>query len=177
MSDYVAFHAGRLQNLGLSMMETMQESAAPMSPMLNDELTSEPQGGLEHIFFSTIMFHEVWVVAIFFFFPADVAGSVTPHLLIDMVEAMERECGTKVGHCSPFLQKVYKRNIVDPLWTVAEPVPENTSWNLCSNNSFLACVSEKGTHYWWIKSHHVKCKWSGATYNNFLSYHKYIYLA
>lgn len=26
-----------LQNLGLSLMETMQESAAPMSPMLNDD--------------------------------------------------------------------------------------------------------------------------------------------
>lgn len=40
-------------------METMQKSAAPMSLMLSDELTPEPQGGLEHIFFSTIMFHEV----------------------------------------------------------------------------------------------------------------------
>lgn len=59
MSDCVALHAGRLQNLGLSTMETMQESAAPMSPMLYDELTPEPQGGLERIFFSTIMFHEV----------------------------------------------------------------------------------------------------------------------
>lgn len=68
MCDYMAFDAGRLQNLGLSTMETMQKSAAPMSLMLNDELTPEPQGGLEHIFFSTIMFHEVWVVAIFFFF-------------------------------------------------------------------------------------------------------------
>lgn len=67
MCDYMAFDAGRLQNLGLSAMETMQKSAAPMSLMLNDELTPEPQGGLEHIFFSTIMFHEVWVVAIFFF--------------------------------------------------------------------------------------------------------------
>lgn len=30
-----------------------------MSLMLNDELTPEPQGGMEHIFFSTVMFHEV----------------------------------------------------------------------------------------------------------------------
>lgn len=59
MSDCVAFHAGTPQNLRLSMKETMQKSAAPMSLMLNDELTPEPQGGLEHIFFSTIMFHEV----------------------------------------------------------------------------------------------------------------------
>lgn len=50
-----------------------------------------------------------------FFLPADVAGGATPHLLIDMVEVIEREHGTEVGHCSPFLQKVYKRNIVDPL--------------------------------------------------------------
>lgn len=71
-----------------------------MSLMLNDELTPEPQG-LEHIFFSTIMFHEVWVVAIFFnfLFPADVAGSATPHFLIDMVEVVERESGTEVVHC------------------------------------------------------------------------------
>lgn len=55
----MAFHAGRLQNLGLSVMETMQKPAVPMSLMLNDELTPEPQGGLEHIFFSTITFHEV----------------------------------------------------------------------------------------------------------------------
>lgn len=40
-------------------METMQRSAASMSLMLNDELTPEPQGGMEHIFFSTVMFHEV----------------------------------------------------------------------------------------------------------------------
>lgn len=96
MCDYMAFDAGRLQNLGLSMMETMQKSAAPMSLMLNDELTPEPQGGLEHIFFSTIMFHEVWVVAIFFFFSADVAGSATPRFLIDTVEVMEKERGTEV---------------------------------------------------------------------------------
>lgn len=59
MFDCVAFHAGRLQNQGLSMMETMQESAASMSLILSDELTPEPQGRLERIFFSTIMFHEV----------------------------------------------------------------------------------------------------------------------
>lgn len=56
MSDCVAFHAGRLQNQGLSMMETMQESAEPTSLLLSDELTPEPQGGLEHILFSTVMF-------------------------------------------------------------------------------------------------------------------------
>lgn len=59
MCDHMAFHAGRLQNPGLSRMETMQKSAVPMSLMFNDELTPELQGGLEHIFFSTIMFHEV----------------------------------------------------------------------------------------------------------------------
>lgn len=50
-----------------------------------------------------------------FFFPADVAGSATPRLLIDMVEVTEKERGTEVGHRSPLLQKVYKRSIVDPL--------------------------------------------------------------
>lgn len=47
-----------------------------------------------------------------FFFSADVAGSATPHLLIDMVEVMEKEHGTEVDHCSPLLQKVYKYCIV-----------------------------------------------------------------
>lgn len=34
--------------------------------------------------------------------------AVQPHLLIDMVEVMEKERGTEVDHCSPLLQKVYK---------------------------------------------------------------------
>lgn len=59
MCDHMAFYTGELQNLRLSTMETMQKSAVPMSLMLNDKLTPELQGGLEHIFFSTIMFHEV----------------------------------------------------------------------------------------------------------------------
>lgn len=109
--DRMAFHAGRLQNLGLSAMETMQKSTVPVSLMLNDELTPEPQGGLEHIFFSTVMFHEVWVVAIFF--SADVAGSATPRFLIDMVEVMEKEQGTEVGHCSPWhCCKTFTRQIL-----------------------------------------------------------------
>lgn len=35
-----------------------------------------------------------------FFFSADVAGSATPHFLIDMVEVMEKERGTEMGHRS-----------------------------------------------------------------------------
>lgn len=37
----------------------------------------------------------------FFFFPADVAGSASPHFLIDMVEVLEKEHGTEMDQCSP----------------------------------------------------------------------------
>lgn len=71
-----------------------------MSLMLNDELTPEPQGGMEHIFFSTVMFHEVWVVGIFF--SADVTGNAAPHFCTDRVEGMEKEHGTERSHCFPW---------------------------------------------------------------------------
>lgn len=113
--------------------------------MFSDELSPEPQGGLEHIFFYTVMFHKVWVVAIFFFLQTLMA--VLHHIFLLIWERwwkgnMELEWVA--------LLPCYKKFTRGIFWShfglVTELVPQNTSWELCSNNSFKACVSEKDTH-------------------------------
>lgn len=82
----------------------------------------------------------------FFFFPADVAGSASPHFLIDMVEVMEKEHGTEMGQCSPWH---CREKLQDKHQTYFEGLQNQyftCALGLCSNKSSKACDSEKDTH-------------------------------
>lgn len=83
----------------------------------------------------------------FFFSPADVAGSATPHFLIDMVEVLEKESGTEVVHCLlRHCCKKFTGQISQAYFEWLQNRYFNTPLENCVSNSFQVCCSEKDKH-------------------------------